>query len=228
MIISISQPAYLPWLGYFDRISKSDCHVVLDHVQLERNSSNSTNRNKILLNGSAFTLTVPLIKKGLPVISEVCIDNTQNWQKKHLKSIESAYKKAPHYQNYQPYLDQMLTKVHPSLMSLLKPQLNFFMDKLGISTPVYYSSDEIWQKSKSDLILEICTHFNATTYLSGPFGRDYLDEASFLEKGIKIQYQDYSHPEYSQFKTPFISHLSTLDLLMHHGQNSLEILQEKT
>ncbi len=227
MIISISQPAYLPWLGYFDRISKSDYHIVLDHVQLERNSSNSTNRNKILLNNSAFTLTVPLIRKGLPVISEVCIDYTQNWQKKHLKSIESAYKKAPYYQDYQPYLEQILTTTHPNLMSLLKPQLDFFINKLGIKTPLYYSSDVIWHKSKSDLILEICTHFNATTYLSGPFGRDYLDKVSFLEKGINIIYQDYVHPEYSQFNTPFISHLSTLDLLMHHGPNSLEILQEK-
>lgn len=225
MIISINQPAYLPWLGYFSRIHSADIHVVLDHVQYEKNSM--INRNKILQSTQSILLTVPIKKTHGQRIVDVEIQNTQNWQKKHLKSIESAYKKAPHYQDYQPYLDQMLTEFHPSLMGLLKPQLNFFIDKLGISTPIYYSSDENWQKSKSDLILEICTHFNATTYLSGPFGRDYLDEAIFLEKGIKIQYQDYAHPEYSQFKAPFISHLSTLDLLMHHGQHSLEILQEK-
>jgi hypothetical protein len=38
MIVSINQPAYLPWLGYFDRIAASDVHVVLDHVQFEKNS----------------------------------------------------------------------------------------------------------------------------------------------------------------------------------------------
>lgn len=225
MIISINQPAYLPWFGYFSRIHSADIHVILDHVQYEKNSM--INRNKILQNTQSILLTVPVKKKHGQRIVDVEIQNTQNWQKKHLKSIESAYKKAPYYQDYQPYLEQILTTTHPNLMSLLKPQLDFFINKLGIKTPLYYSSDVIWHKSKSDLILEICTHFNATTYLSGPFGRDYLDKVSFLEKGINIIYQDYVHPEYSQFNTPFISHLSTLDLLMHHGPNSLEILQEK-
>ena len=34
MIVSIMQPAYLPWLGYFDRLWRSDLHVVLDSVPL--------------------------------------------------------------------------------------------------------------------------------------------------------------------------------------------------
>ena len=41
MIVSIAQPAYLPWLGYFDRIAKSDLHLVLDSVQMERNTRTS-------------------------------------------------------------------------------------------------------------------------------------------------------------------------------------------
>ena len=48
MILSISQPAYLTWLGLFSRIKMSDVHVFLDDVQIERNTKNSfTNRNKL-------------------------------------------------------------------------------------------------------------------------------------------------------------------------------------
>mgnify|MGYP000520569925 CR=1 FL=1 len=36
MIISAHQPAYMPWLGYLDRIRRSDVFVFLDTVQFEK------------------------------------------------------------------------------------------------------------------------------------------------------------------------------------------------
>ena len=62
MIVSINQPAYLPWLGYFHRIAVSDLHVVLDHVQFEKNSF--TNRNKVRTASGTPWLTVPVRSKG--------------------------------------------------------------------------------------------------------------------------------------------------------------------
>ena len=62
MIVSINQPAYLPWLGYFERIANSDLHIVLDHVQFEKNSF--TNRNKIRTKEGWMWLSVPVKTKG--------------------------------------------------------------------------------------------------------------------------------------------------------------------
>jgi hypothetical protein len=62
MIVSINQPAYLPWLGYFHRIAVADAHIVLDHVQFEKNSF--TNRNKVRLSAGWCWLTVPLRTAG--------------------------------------------------------------------------------------------------------------------------------------------------------------------
>ena len=85
MIVSISQPAYLPWLGYFDRIFKSDLHIVLDNVQLERRGF--THRNKIRVGDSWSWLTVPLQIKNQYSddmnIYHVNINNESNWKKKH-------------------------------------------------------------------------------------------------------------------------------------------------
>ena len=36
MIVSIHQPAYLPWIGYFNKIINSDIFVYLDTVQFQR------------------------------------------------------------------------------------------------------------------------------------------------------------------------------------------------
>ncbi|MGL6327783.1 WbqC family protein [Aeromonas rivipollensis] len=62
MIVSIHQPAYLPWLGYVDRIKKSDLFIFLDSVQLEKNSF--TNRNLIKGANGSHWLTIPINKKG--------------------------------------------------------------------------------------------------------------------------------------------------------------------
>ena len=90
MIISINQPAYLPWLGYFDRIAKSDVHVVLDHVQFEKNSM--VNRNRVYAPNGEIMLTVPVQTSkqfGNLEIINLEISHQQKWQKKALANIDS-------------------------------------------------------------------------------------------------------------------------------------------
>ena len=98
MIVSINQPAYLPWLGYFHRIAISDVHVVLDHVQFEKNSY--CNRNKIRVGNDACWLTVPVQTKGkfgeLP-ISDLQIAENLSWQRKHWEGLRMNYASAPHF-----------------------------------------------------------------------------------------------------------------------------------
>ena len=83
MIVSIMQPAYIPWLGYFDRIAKSDLHVVLDNVTMDKNSKTKfTNRNKSRTPQGWSWLTVPLksvSKSNEVVINEIEIASGNNW-----------------------------------------------------------------------------------------------------------------------------------------------------
>jgi len=46
---------------------------------------------------------------------------------------------------------------------------------------------------------------------------------SVLKEGVRIEFQDYEHPIYSQLYGEFISHLSVIDLLLNHGRESLTI-----
>ena len=80
MIVSIHQPNYLPWIGFFEKIYLSDIFVYFDNVQMPKNKS-FVSRNKILFNKKSMWLTVPINKKGIQTINEVkIIDNY--WKKK--------------------------------------------------------------------------------------------------------------------------------------------------
>jgi hypothetical protein len=226
MLISINQPAYLPWLGYFDRIVRSDLHVVLDHVQFEKNSF--TNRNKILLNGNSLWLTIPLLTKGKfggLNINTLEIDNKIKWQKKHWLSIQQAYSKFEPWNDFKDNLITIYENDYTKLNDVLNHSLNFFLKYMQISTPVQFSSNYSFIQTKSDLVLEICHKFGATKYLSGPLGRNYLDEKKFADTGIEIVYHDYSHPQYDQHSPKFVPYLSVLDLMACYGKKTLEVLK---
>ena len=226
MKVSINQPAYLPWLGYFDRINTADLHIVLDHVQFEKNSF--VNRNKILTNNGAIWLTVPLETHGkfknLP-IHQVNIDNSQPWAKKHLASIQQNYSKALFFEDYFPTLSTIYDKEWKNLSQLMRATNSHIIDWLGIDTPIIYSSDLDITGTGSELILNLCTQVEATTYLSGALGRDYLKCETFDEAGIKIMFQDYQHPTYQQKFEEFVPYMCILDLLFNCGENSCDTIK---
>lgn len=226
MRLSINQPAYLPWLGYFNRIAISDMHVVLDQVQFEKNSA--VNRNKIRTANGWNWLTVPVRTKGKfgeLAINSVEIDNTSNWADKHWKAICHSYGKSPYFGRYAPYLEQLYQRPWTRLVDLMDAINHYFIDEvLALATPLKYGSTMNVDGKKSDLVLNICRELGATVYLSGPFGRDYLEHEKFEAAGIAIEYHDYVHPEYPQQYRPFEPYMSFLDLAMNCGERSRELI----
>jgi hypothetical protein len=226
MIVSINQPAYMPWLGYFDRIVKSDIHVVLDHVQFEKNSM--VNRNKIRTAQGHTMLTVPLLTKGKfgdLAINALQTDQTQKWESRHLKSLKSSYARAPHADEHLPFFEELLSAERPDFLSPIMRITEYLLGTFGIETPLRRSSEMACDGTKGDLVLNICKELGATQYISGPFGRDYLDMAAFQAEGIEIIFHDYAHPVYKQMHGPFEPYMSAVDLLLNCGADSLGILK---
>ena len=60
MIVAAHQPAFLPWLGYLDKLAKSDLFVVMDDLQFEQ--ANFQNRNRLKLAAGPQWMTVPLVR----------------------------------------------------------------------------------------------------------------------------------------------------------------------
>ena len=229
MTVSINQPAYLPWLGYFHRIAISDLHIVLNHVQFEKNSF--TNRNKVRTSNGSCWLTVPVRtggKFGALPIREVEIDNNSNWCLKHWRTIAQNYAKAPFFDKYANFFEGVYTRKWVSLAELCAEITDFVLRSFAIATPLKQSTELDPQESKGELILELCQKVGATTYITGILGRDYLDEPSFARAGIELVFQDFRHPEYTQCKWDgFIPYLAAIDLLFNYGPNSCEHIAPK-
>ena len=225
MIISINQPAYIPWLGYFNRIARSDLHIVLDHVQFEKNSF--VNRNKILQNKRDIWLTIPIKTKNLfgdLAINKVHVDNISNWQNKHFSSIKHGYSKSIFWQDLSTSLEDIYMMRSDLMIDYINKYLEFLLDYLEITTPIFYSSNFNYKEKKSELVLEICKHYGAKKYLSGPLGRNYLNIEEFLDNGIQVEFHDYKHPIYPQKTDNFNYNLSILDLILNCGKDSKRII----
>ncbi len=77
-LLSAHQPDYLPWLGFFHKVSVSDLFVIFDDVPYSKKMR--YNRNKILGPNGAFLLSVPVffsLEEGIKH-KDVQMDNTQN------------------------------------------------------------------------------------------------------------------------------------------------------
>lgn len=227
MILTAHQPAYLPWLGYFHKIAVSDAFVVLDDVQFEKNSF--INRNRIKTANGPIWLTVPVLLKGhlSKTLKEMKINNTVNWRKKHLKSIELNYKSAPYFNRYIDLFRDCYSREWNSLSDLNEYMLKWFLEILNIKVEYYKMSEIELEGKKSDLVLDMCRKLSADLYIFGKLGKDYVKEEDFSAEGIKIYFQNYNHHVYPQLYGNFVSHLSIVDLLFNVGnERALDIIMK--
>ena len=225
MIVSINQPAYLPWLGYFERVALSDLHVVLDHVQFEKNGF--TNRNRIRTATGSAWLTVPVRTKGRfgdLAIDRLEIDRGRDWRRKHWRSLHLNYARARHFDRYADYWQRVYDRSWIRLIDLLAETLEWTLEAFAVTTPLIRSSALPVRSAKDQLVLDICRHLDATSYLSGPLGREYLDAARFEAAGVELRFHDHRSPTYGQAYEGFERGLAAVDALFNLGPNAHELL----
>ena len=225
MIVSINQPAYLPWLGYFHRIAAVDAHVVLDHVQFEKNSF--VNRNKIRTPAGWNWLTVPVKtagKFGDLALNEIEISNEKKWALSHWRSLRMNYAKSSFFAQHAPFFEALYARTWLKLVDLTGEISAYLLDAFDIRTRLYFSSQMKARGKKDELVLNLCRELGATVYLSGPLGRNYLRQELFQEHGIAVRYDEYRHPTYPQAYSGFEPFMSAVDLLFNAGPGGRAIM----
>ena len=226
MRVTILQPSYLPWLGFFEQMHRSDQFVLYDDVQFTRRDWR--NRNRIRVQEGSVWLTVPVIQKNKyeQSLLETKIDNSTSWKRKHLESIRCHYSKTPFFDLYFPWCEKTFNREWDFLLDLSLETIQYLKGELKINTPLLRSSELGESGNKSERLISICKQLGATQYLSGESARNYISEKDFSDQGIGLEYQNYQHPEYPQRYEGFVPFLSTIDLLFNCGDKSMGFLKQ--
>jgi len=222
--IAVLQPSYLPWLGFFEQMMSVDTFVFYDDVQYTKNDWR--NRNRIKTKDGFLWLTIPVKGSTSLQIREVRIDNNQNWQEKHQKTLVQLYSKAPYFEEVLVLFEPLWNKKYEFLLDAVVDSITIITEYLNIETKIIFSSEIKVSGNKNEKLINICKTLGASEYYSGLAAQNYLDNELFNRNGINIAFQHYQHPLYPQMHGNFVSHLSIIDLLFNCGKKSRQMIKD--
>lgn len=220
-IIGIHQINYFPWLGYFNKMAKSDLFVYLDEVQLT--DRGVTTRTHIITSAGKKTyLSVGINQKGHrdKKFSEIEINEASDWQMRQKNFILGNYSKHPFFNEVFAAISPVFESKFQFLEDVNLLSINMIRQILGITTPAVMQSSLDYSKDakKDALMLALTRAAGGTVYLSGNGARKYMDEDNSETDGIKVCFQTFSPFEYPQHRiSDFIPGLSVLDFLFNVG-----------
>lgn len=222
--VSIHQPNFLPWLGFFHKIAHCDVFVLLDHVQFPKTGGCWTNHVKAMVGGVGEWTTVPIRRDyhGVRSINEICIDDRKPWRDKIRKTLEANYARSPHFRPTMDIVAEVLSYREDRLAEFNIRSIYRILDYIGWNNRKLVRSSTLGcHQQRTDLLIAISQALGACVYLSGDGAGEYQDPAAFVEHGITLVYQNFAHPVYPQSTgESFQAGLSIIDALFELGPSA--------
>ncbi len=208
MIVTAHQPNYLPGLSVIDKVRAADAVIWLDEVQYSHGGWSNRNR---MPDGS--WLTVPVERRtDMGPFNRVRISEHGNWRTDHCKALRQHYTGAGVNGLVEDLCDE-IARPYRLLIGLNLALLRLLIDPMGdarrfdIQVPWHFQSHldgghAVWAVSDerdelapiSVRLAMMVAEIGGTAYLSGPSGRNYLDERPFKERGIQVDYYQHDGP----------------------------------
>ena len=224
-IISIHQPNYMPWLGYFYKISQSDVFVFLDDAQFSNEGMHNWHYLKTAQ--GSFRLKIPVQQRLGDPINAVRTKDELGWKVKHLKSIETNYSNTKFFDIVFPFFSEILLQDYDNISALNSSIIRNICDRFGIHTEFAYSSDLNISTKREEKVLDIIEALKGDVYYSGTGAKVYQNEANFNQRGIELRYSTFIPFEYAQQFEAFQANVSIIDYLMNCGFDWVQVLKQQ-
>lgn len=160
------------------------------------------NRCQILGAGKVINLSVPVLggRDQKAFTKDIGIDNSQNWQVQHWRTLESCYNKSAFFMHYGPGVKEIIFGRYDKLWDLDEASLRWAIKKLGWKGEVQYTAG--YQKTLDS---------------------EWADNRNRFSPSNRPAFK--AVPYYQVFPVPFESNLSILDLLFNLGPQARHYLQ---
>lgn len=225
MKIAIMQPYFLPYIGYFQLINAVDKYVIYDDVNFIKGGW--INRNKILLNGAAFMVNIPM--DGASSFKNINEINVGKNKEKILLTFQQAYKKAPFFNEVYQLVKDIINYNNDNLALFISNSIVEIAKYLQINTEIILSSEvnKNNELKAQEKVISICKELGATEYYNAIGGQELYSKEKFAENGLTLNFIKPKPIIYTQFKNEFIPHLSIIDLLMFNSQFEINAMLNK-
>ncbi|HPX84719.1 MAG TPA: WbqC family protein [Bacilli bacterium] len=223
MIISSHQPHYFPWLGYLDKMAKSDLFLINDLAQLEKKSPMTRN---LFLETSGMVKYLSLSVENEKLFDKenrhIKLHDCQKVLTSHKNWIYNNYIKASYFGEIWPFINEILQKDFSNLIDLQLETIILFRELFDIKTPMMYHSElnYSYSEDKNLNLINKLKSLKANIYLSGVGAKKYIDVELFERNDIHVIFQEFEYPIYRQINSSsFVNNLSALDMLFNLGIN---------
>lgn len=227
-IVAIHQPNFFPWLGFFDKIARSDVFILLDHVQFQKTGGTWSNRVKLLLGGEACWATAPVVRNfhGVRAIGEMEFQPSDPWRGKLLKSLAGNYGRAPFYRDTMALIEPLICNPENNLARYNSDAIKAIAQRLGLSTDKFHCSSAMGEDQQaSEMLIALTREVGGNTYMCGGGAAGYQQDTAFSAAGVDLAYQNFRHPEYHQIRAKeFVAGLSIIDALMNVGVDGVRAM----
>ena len=217
MKLAIMQPYWFPYLGYFQLIRCADVFVIYDNIKYTKRGW--INRNRILENGAAGLISLPLQKA--PDSADICERRiAEQFDRRHLvRRMTNAYRRAPQFPTAMELLESLVQYPDDNLFAFLRTSIVGICNYLGIGTKIVTSSSIAADHSLAgqDRVLDLCRALGATTYVNPVGGIDLYDAETFANRGVELRFLRSPEVAYPQFSAPFVPMLSIIDVMMFNS-----------